>query len=170
MMEMFITIGPSGSGKTTWCNNNMGCGDVYSADHYFEELADKVGALYEEVFSVQKLGNAHAQCFRRASEALHAFQSPVAVANTHTRESEVSPYILLAHAYGYSVRVVAMVAAEDVSSHGLTETPCEAWIERCWRRNHHGVPRDAVRAQARRAYKLRNRWPRHWPKPLLVTS
>lgn len=134
-----ILVGVSGSGKSTLAEGLPGA--KCSADSFFVN-ADGV---YE--FDFMRLGEAHGSCFRAALEAAQRGES-VVVDNTNTTIQEVSPYILLAQAFGADVRV--------------SHVTCD--IEIAAQRNRHGVPLETIRAQARRITELLEAWPPWWPK------
>ena len=140
MSKVIITQGPSGSGKSTYIKNNYPNAKVFSADHCFM-IADKY------CFDPTKLGEAHKTCLRKftneiiklvsASNTLFPMlesDSVLVVDNTNTQLWEMSPYIQIAAAYGFSVEVIR----------------CKCDTAKAAARNTHGVPAKAVEAMAAR--------------------
>lgn len=138
-----ILIGAPGAGKTTYAKSLAALLSrsvmVFSADDHF------VGDDGVYRFDVSKLGDAHAGCMRRFASTLallshHAtvFDYCLVVDNTNTTLVEISPYYLLARAYGAPVELVVFdVDAETAAA-----------------RNVHGVPPEGVRAASARVAAL----------------
>jgi predicted kinase len=148
---MLVTVlsGISGSGKSTYIKHCCGGAEVVSADHYF---MDRVTGEYK--FNPSKLSEAHGECFRRLIDAINRKVDHIVVDNTNTTESEISPYMLAAQAFGYDAEVIILTAPEGM---GQAE-----YIERCAARNSHGVPPQGVAAQAKRL--LERSLPPWWAK------
>ena len=140
MKSVIVMMGVSGSGKSTYLRENHPCYEVCSADHYF---TDEEG---QYVFDPRLLPEAHAACLRGFVDCLRMSTPRVAVDNTNCNLEDVAPYIRLAQAYGYDVRVVHM----DVD-------PGQAAA-----RNVHGVPLYGVLRQDDRLYRTLRHWP--WGK------
>lgn len=126
---MFIMQGLPGSGKSYWSklavSLNPGA-EVVSADDYpdlyVHDAAGKVVSVRSHL-----LGAAHGACFRQA--ITHAQnRRTVVVDNTNTSIAEVSPYVMLAQAYGLAPIIVRVVADPDL----------------CAARNTHHVPREVM--------------------------
>lgn len=96
--KLYILRGPSGTGKSTLAET-LGAKAVFSADNYFMQ-----GDKY--VFNPSKLSSAHGQCQAKTKDALRKGISPVAVDNTFTTRKEITPYMQLAQAYGYTVEFI----------------------------------------------------------------
>src|SRR5271154_3761303 len=134
MRKVIILSGISGSGKSTYAEGilNATQGIKVSADHFFM----KEGSYH---FDATKLGEAHAECFRRFIDYLQ--QTPawecVVVDNTNCQTWEIAPYMLAAAAFGYQAE--------------LHTLKCGNWneVDMCARRNAHGVPDRTVYAQQR---------------------
>jgi predicted kinase len=135
--------GVSGSGKSTYAEKllNDTQGIKVSADHFFTDS----GGKYR--FDAAKLGEAHADCFRRFIGYMQGIPFSVGgmmqmgrpfdyilVDNTCTRVEEISPYILAAQAFDYTPEIITLMPTSDQ-------------VEACWRRNTHGVPRATVEHQ-----------------------
>lgn len=147
-----ILIGPSGAGKTSFAKdiltaNGRGLLTV-SADHWFMEAG-------EYLFNPTELGNAHAACMRAFVEGL---QSPaydvIIVDNTNTTREEISPYLLVAQAFGADVEVF-VIGQDALTSEAVQKQYAE--------RNEHGVPLYTIRAQCKRIAGTLKHWPRFWP-------
>lgn len=144
MREILIVSGVTGSGKTTLVRqlitevqdrSDLG-GDkpwtaTVSADDFFEGPDGYA-------FNPSLLGEAHGQCLRRFTELLVAKVSPdtLIVDNTNTTTEELAPYVLLANAYKIPVRLITVTTPYD--------------LELAAKRNVHGVPIQAIRAQSDR--------------------
>lgn len=102
MRQVVILSGVSGAGKSTYAEKLLTetQGIKVSADHYF---------MWEDMykFDPTKLGEAHADCFRRFISHLQApfSWSCVVVDNTNTTVEEIAPYILGAQAFDYQAEV-----------------------------------------------------------------
>ena len=150
--ELIIMRGVSGSGKS-WkarellrgyssgdnpLNHPVGNGVICSADDFFTERGKG-----EYAFDPSLLPVAHKQCQDKAVQALKKGLSPVIIDNTNTKLWELKqlkPIILLAQSLGYKVRI---------------EEPDTEWwkrkdVEEMWRRNSHGVPREAIERMVNR--------------------
>lgn len=130
--DVIIMQGVPGSGKSTVAMN-MAAGYpvavTVSADHYFDEKAERAGLEYQDVFNPAELGAAHEQCMRRFLRAVQSNDADVVIVdNTNTSVDQMSPYYLTARALGATVVVVRVDCAPEVA-HG---------------RNTHGVPEAAV--------------------------
>jgi predicted kinase len=140
---LYILRGIPGSGKTTHAKRLAGTnGAVISADDYF--MRDG-----EYCFDASKLGEAHAACFRRAvwtllrTEIAHVTMSvrepsilepvsSIVIDNTNILNIEVAPYVLLAQAYGWEHKIIAV------------HTEKSSVVAACAARNTHGVPVDVA--------------------------
>lgn len=130
--EVIITSGIPGAGKSTWIrrNTNPWMTEVFSADDYF---VDESGRY---LFQPEKLSEAHGNCLRRFSQRLIALATaeddccPVTlvVDNTNISAWEIAPYYSLASAWGIPVRIVRLIADENIAHS----------------RNIHGVEREKV--------------------------
>lgn len=130
MKKVIIMRAIPGSGKSTFAKQLAkevdkagGSAKIVSADDYFYNLGE---GKYK--FDVTKIGDAHAGCMRAFIEALQTDVNVVIVDNTNLGIPEISPYRLVAAAYGYPVEVKQVEEDVDVAAS----------------RNQHGVPADAI--------------------------
>lgn len=144
-MGVIILQGTSGSGKSTYAERLMhafvaqggGSAVIVSTDHFFTKTG-----TYQ--FDSNKLGEAHAACFRHFIEALQSGVKLVIVDNTNTRATEIAPYMLGAAAYGYTAVI-----------HRLNCDPAVAAA-----RTIHRVPTSIVTSMSRRIRS--ERLPPYW--------
>lgn len=135
MKRVIVLSGVSGSGKSTFSEDesfNESHALVCSADLYFY---DKEGNYN---FDGAKLGEAHASCFRNFIDFLRDGYEVMIVDNTNTTESEISPYMLGAAAFGYEAEIITFMCENEDD------------VKVCAARNSHGVPFDKVMAQHNR--------------------
>lgn len=95
--------------------------EVVSADKFFTNLKGEYN------FDFTKIGLAHGECFRGAIEAVQGGKDVVIVDNTGLASFELSPYKLLADAYGYDFLIKNIIANE----------------EDAFKRQMHGVPQES---------------------------
>jgi len=95
---------------------------ILSADDLFTD----VDGTYR--FDAERIGEAHARCFRAVCHALTEEAPLVVVDNTHLSRWELSPYALAASAFGYAFEIHEVLAD----------------IDACAARNVHGVSREAI--------------------------
>jgi predicted kinase len=145
--EAIIMMGPSGGGKSTWLKEQglESEGDwtveICSADSYFTDAEGNYN------FDVEKLSKAHAQCLRKFISSCSSHVETVVCDNTNTTMQEIAPYMAVAQAFGYSVRVILCIGTQ----------------KECTERNVHGVPTEVVYRQIDRMHELLNQWPSYWP-------
>lgn len=121
---LYIISGVSGSGKSTLAR------DLVDDEHVCE--ADKfrmVDGRY--VFDPDRNSEMHALCVEAVRDRMAAGVLRIAVANVFSRPEYVEPYLQLALAYGYRVRIF------DLGTGGLSDGQLAA-------RNLHAVPADAI--------------------------
>ncbi len=123
--ELILVRGLPGSGKSTYARQLTSSN--FAADDFFEARGEFDGSL---------LGVAHERCQRLVEAALSADISLVAVHNTFISLTETQPYLDMAQAHGYTVRVVRVCS-------GLSPDQLSA-------RNVHGVPVKTIRRMAER--------------------
>jgi len=122
-----IMSGIPGSGKSTYARQKFAAAVVVSADDLFVRPDGRY------VFEPERIGEAHASCFRRFVDLLAAGTPLIVVDNTNVHCWEISPYVLAAQAYG----------AAAVQVHRLLVDTNIAW-SRCV----HEVPWRTVKAMA----------------------
>lgn len=125
--ELIIIRGPSGTGKSTLASHLGGIQfhNWFEADMW---MVDPDTGDYK--FDRDRLGYCHNTCQRKTNAAMDQNQSPVIVSNTFITLKELKPYLELAEAFGYSVRII--------------RTPGPWDLETLLKRNTHNVPRDAM--------------------------
>lgn len=123
--DLILVRGCSGSGKSTFAELVAGTNyDVLAADDYH-----MVNGEYR--FDVTKIKDAHVDCRNRAEKRMKHGDEKVVVANTFTREWEMTPYFELAEKYEYRVFTIVVE-----NRHGGV--------------NVHDVPTDVLVAQKER--------------------
>jgi predicted kinase len=139
-----ILVGPSGAGKSTWVKENIDLADtkVCSADFWFTSPSG------DYLFDHRQLGNAHSSCVKGYVQHLIDGEKNLVVDNTNTTIAEVAPYIALANAYHYRVRVI------------FFDTP----VEECCKRNIKGVNGLTIHSMYDRCIEMFKEWPAHWPE------
>ena len=132
-MEVEIFRGIPGSGKSTLARKRVqafrdrgpneipGTAHIVSADDWFAR-----DGVYR--FDPRFLGEAHADCFRRAIGYLQEGLGLLAVDNTNTSLVEIAPYVALASAFR--------------ATHTILTVPCDTALASA--RNVHGVPEDVI--------------------------
>ena len=137
--RVFILRGLPGHGKTTVANW-LAPGDNYSADMYFESLAQQMSAgrswktfTYNDVFDPKLLPEAHAACYNAFHDAcLNTSYACVAVHNTNSCLWEFQKYIDTAEAFGHEVRVIHVKCVSRVpkSVHNVPDETVQKMIDR----------------------------------------
>lgn len=144
----YIMMGTSGSGKSSWIRENIPGATVCSADLFF-----MAGDEYK--FDPSKLGEAHQSCLLDFMTSCRMNITTVVCDNTNTTIVEVAPYIAVAQAYGYEVKVIV----------------CDAPPELCADRNAHGMKLSHIERMSRRMFHmLCEDWPPFWPVPQYTTT
>lgn len=135
MKKVNILIGLPGSGKSTYASQ-LPANRICSADNYF------INELGVYQFERDKLGEAHKNCLRQFVKYLDSSNwENLVVDNTNLDNVEISPYYSLASAWNIPVTFVKF--AYD--------------IDKCFKRNIHGVPRKNIEVMAERLNKLKLR-------------
>lgn len=120
--QIILFRGLPGSGKSSLASAL--CDKVFSADMYFEDMAENGDLIYN--FDVTKIKDAHAWCQKHTGLAMELKSvNIIGVANTFTQEWEMAPYFELAKKWGYRISTIIVE-----NRHGGT--------------NIHGVPEDKV--------------------------
>jgi predicted kinase len=127
MDNVIILRGLPGSGKTTYAEKFFQGAEVVSADHFFMVVG-------EYKYDPAKIGDAHANCFRRFVRLMIQGFQDVVVDNTNISAWEISPYILAANAYNYQPTILEFECDEETAL----------------KRNIHGVTEDTIRGMAMR--------------------
>lgn len=147
--EVIILSGMSGSGKTTLANNlvrarraNNKLSVIISADYWFEQ-----GGKYE--FDSAKLSQAHSACLKYYIKYMQDGVHFVVVDNTNCNVEEIAPYYAIAQAYGYAVKVLALVCRNNL-------------VDKILSRNIHGVPEYTCKTQNHRQTNMLNNAPIRW--------
>lgn len=123
--KLICLSGVSGSGKSTFAATLSNF--VVSADDFFI----KEGKYN---FDVRLLPKAHGACFRSCISYLAQSFETVVVDNTSTNVEDISPYALVATAFGYDF--------ESVINHvDILDLP------KCVNRNKHGTPYETILRQ-----------------------
>ena len=102
-LTLHLVRGLPGTGKTTVAHKL--CNTVFSADDFFDALAEQLGKRYTDVFDPIYLTDAHSQCQKNTKQAMIEGRN-VAVANTFVEKWEAEPYFAMASEHGYTVCVV----------------------------------------------------------------
>lgn len=157
MAKVTILRGPSGVGKSTEAAKmdslhmvDRGFTMVVSADDWF---TDESG-VYR--FDPKQLSEAHANCMRRFIDLLTNSHDDdlVIVDNTNTTIWEISPYVLVAQAFGIPFEIVTVNSP-------LSDEELAA-------RNRHGVPARTIAAQRQRI--MENPLPPWWKSTTVVST
>ena len=138
---------------------------VFSADKYFEQLAEKKFferfnrkpnekesvEWYKQVWNAGALGAAHRYCFEEFKAAVDLGISPVIVDNTNTTKSQFERYFKYAEDNGYKVRIEEPDSPwwlEARSDLGNTQFKYSEKLQKLkdelTKRNQHGVPPEAI--------------------------
>lgn len=104
------------------------------------------------VYEPAKIGEAHADCKRHFVSAITKGETCVMVDNTNTSVLEMAPYVEIAQAFGYEIRI--------------KEFRCS--VETSLAQNTHSVPENAIRymAQNLQTYNA----PPWWPQPEIIEN
>jgi hypothetical protein len=145
-MKIIVMVGVSGSGKSTYIKNNYPSAYVVSADHFFEEMADRSGSTYPKVFSVGLLTLAHDQCQQRFMQAINNQIPLIAVDNTNIRTRDRKVYMIMARSMGYEVEV-HILGPRHPKDAPLSDKDRRDYLDMCWKRNTHGLTYDRIEKQ-----------------------
>jgi len=116
---LVILRGCSGSGKSSYATKHFPTAPVCSADHFFMQKG-------KYRFNPKLLGVAHGASKIKCGKLLKDGKPLVVVDNTHTRLSEMKPYLDLAEHHDYEVKVIRIIC-DPVVAAGRTihKTPPE---------------------------------------------
>ncbi len=193
LTRVLILVGCSGSGKSTFVarlqaalRETASALVVCSADTYpglytrvqtqaamsrWEGDPIDAPARFATKIDPSKLGDAHADCFRRfilACQATDDFANREATPgidpcdfivcdNTNSTPAEIAPYIQAARAFDLEPEIVVL--------HSDDHDPA-----RLASRNVHGCPEPAIRGQQERIRDLLDNWPPFWPTPASAST
>jgi predicted kinase len=123
MKNLILFRGLPGSGKSSLAAAL--CQRVYSADMYFEDMAENGDLVYN--FDPSKLREAHEWCQKHTGLAMELNKCDIiGVANTFTQEWEMEAYIKLAEKWGYRVSTVIVENRHGGKNiHGVPEEKIE---------------------------------------------
>lgn len=137
---LYLIRGLPNSGKTSFASDLQNCmivADVFAADDFFYEKADKEGLTYSQAFQKYRfdIAMAHAQCLSNTRKALTNGCS-VAVTNTFSTRWEIQPYIDMAKELGVQVTILTTERsplATNKNEHNVPELVIDKMIQR-WER------------------------------------
>lgn len=157
MRKLIILSGVEGSGKQTLASKiiadyPMKNYSYHSADQHF---TSGTGENTRYNFNPKGLKRAHAQCMYTAIKSCEAGNGLVIIGNTNTTAEEISPYVLLGAAFGYSVELITIMC------HDMDD------VQAACARGKHKVPFQSVLQMHQRL--LKREIPRHWCKENDVT-
>jgi predicted kinase len=110
--NLIIVRGLPGSGKSTFATL-LGRA-ICTADDWF---TDRDGNYN---WNPSDIGTAHSWCKRKCRRFMEVKAEIVIVANTSTKETEITPYVELAKTYGYTVfSVIVENRHGGVNTHGV---------------------------------------------------
>jgi len=167
--RVIVLSGLPGSGKSTWAKEKLGKlasgrvpNDIYppgtirahengiliSADLFF--MKEDSEGKEEYVFSPEKIGEAHASCFRNfiwAMEESHRGSTKsldlIIIDNTNLSTEEIAPYMLGAAAFGYESEIFSILPFD----HDLLQTRRGNLINFLHSQTKHGVPKETLEKQ-----------------------
>jgi predicted kinase len=142
MRKVIILSGISGVGKSTYARDNFPGALRFSADDFFSRSG-------EYKFDPTKLGEAHANCFKRflAHLAIENVDMTLVVDNSNCEAWEIAPYVLAANAFGWEHEIITLFVPWNK-------------LEKCADRNIHGVLTNALSVMFDKLYK--RVLPAHW--------
>ena len=141
--RVVLLVGCAGSGKSTYARDHFAESLVISADQFFENKARSTGHYYREVWTLQGLRAAHSQCQQCFREAIEGEVPIVVVDNTNVRSTDRQHYVRLASAFGIETEL-HVFGPWVFGTPAPTKEQYGAYIDLCYARNVHGVPREVI--------------------------
>jgi predicted kinase len=148
-MQVIIMRGLPGSGKSTYAERHYPDAWVVSSDDYFHGVRElltpenrRLALAQPYTHDPKELTYSHPQCMRLFIQALQSGDRDVVVDNTNTTVMEVSPYVLVAQAFGAPYEILEVACDPEVAAN----------------RNRHGVPFKAVLSMSQRLQDLLPPW------------
>lgn len=136
-------MGFPGSGKSTYAKTIDGYNEIVSSDKYFTDANGNYN------WTVQDAHKGHEDCLRKYIDAVYCGKyDKIIVDNTNVNIVDVSVYIRIAQAFGYTIEVLFMNT--DIKLAKL--------------RNIHGVPDSAYDKMKDNLDNLLRCWPRDFPE------
>jgi predicted kinase len=123
--KAYVMRGLPGCGKSTLAKTFIPATICSADDHYIKNG--------KYVFDPAELGNAHAACLKKFTEAVIRGDDVVICDNTNLSPVDAAPYMALAQAYGYETKLITVNIDEVTSA----------------TRNVHGVPEAHIKNMAR---------------------
>lgn len=145
---VYIFRGLPGSGKSTKAKELPVPRRIVSADDFF-----MVDGVYR--YDPSRIGEAHGQCMRFAIEHIQRHAIPLVIDNTNISNIEIAPYVLLAQAYGWGHKIIAL------------HTTDVALVAECAVRNTHGVPAELVATMFERLLTELSATPSWWNQEIV---
>lgn len=115
---VFLTRALPNTGKSTLCETLFGEKNTCTADEYFYILAKQQGLTYRDVWSFEKLGEAHNFCKQKFISLIKNGADKIAVANTNVREADVKYYQKIAEENGYLFFSVVLENRKECGDNG----------------------------------------------------
>lgn len=138
--------GATGSGKSHWIRENHPDAVTICIDDYYY---DEDGVYqYDKTKTAPAMKNMMSEFIEHMQES----HSDIVIDSKNLTDSEIAPWILVAQAHNYIVRVVAMKTPPSVSA----------------ARNDKGLSESIIMNQHSRLLRMLENWPRWWPKPKIV--
>jgi predicted kinase len=145
-----IMVGATGSGKSGWIRENHPdtvtiCQDdyYYDSDGNYEFEKEKTAPAIRSMMCE----------FIEHMQGVHGIHGDdIIIDSKNVSDAEIAPWILVAQAHDYIVRIVAM------------DTPPRVSAER----NKRGLSESVITGQHSRMLRMLESWPRWWPKPKII--
>lgn len=121
MKILYLVRGLPGAGKSSLAK--LLASRVVEADHFHIK-----NGKYE--FDPNNLHRAHMWCELTVEKYMRENTGSIAVANTFTTNSEITPYITLAKSYGYNYQIIAIENRPFISIHNVPDDVIQKMKER----------------------------------------